>query len=160
MSLTVEEFLAHAIRLEREAADRFDQLADAMESCSNREVGRLFRKLANYSRMHLAEARARAGFRDIPELKHEEYKWPGLESPETAAIWAADPFVGRDQALDIALEAETASYQYYKDILDTTADPEIKVFAKEFTEEESEHVAELQNWIRAHRLGQAMPTDA
>jgi rubrerythrin len=71
--LTVEEFLAHAIRLEREAADRFDQLAEAMLNCGNREVGKLFRKLADYSRMHLAEARARAGFRDVPELKHEEY---------------------------------------------------------------------------------------
>ena len=80
-----------------------------------------------------------------------------MESPETAAIWAADPFVGRDQALEIALEAETSSYQYYKDILDTTDDPEIKVFAKEFTEEESEHVAELQKWIKAHRAGLPLP---
>lgn len=158
--LTVEEFLAHAIRLEREAADRFDQLAEVMQSCGNREVCALFRKLANYSRMHLAEARARAGFRNVPELKHEEYKWPGLESPETAAIWAADPFVGRGEALEIALEAETSSYQYYKDILDTTDDPEIKAFAREFTAEESEHVAELQKWIDAHRAGVSLPVDA
>jgi rubrerythrin len=160
LSLTVEEFLAYAIRLEREAADRFDQLADAMQSCGNREVSKLFRKLAGYSRMHLAEARARAGFRVVPELKHDEYKWPGLESPETAAIWAADPFVGRDQALEIALEAEAASYEYYKDILEATDDPEIKVFAKEFTEEESEHVAELKKWIAAHRAGLPLPVDA
>ena len=63
---TVEEFLAHAIQLEREAADRFSQLADAMESCGNREVAKLFRQLADYSRLHLADARLRSGFRDIP----------------------------------------------------------------------------------------------
>ena len=32
---SVEEFLAYAVRLEREAADRFAQLADAMKSCGN-----------------------------------------------------------------------------------------------------------------------------
>jgi rubrerythrin len=155
--MTVEEFLAHAIRLEREAADRFDLLADAMENCSNREVARLFRQLADYSRMHLASARERGGFRDLPDLKHDEFQWPDAESPEAAAIWAADPFVGREEALDIALGAETASYEYYKNIWETTDDPEIKVFAKEFTEEESEHVAELQKWIKAHKAGQPLP---
>lgn len=156
---SVEEFLAYAITLESEAAARFGQLADAMDACGNREVGKLFRRLSDYSRLHLADARARSGFRDIPVIKPGEFVWPGLESPETAAIWAADPFMGRDEALDIALDAETASYDYYKSVLDQTTDPEIKVLAKEFAEEESEHVAELQKWIAAHKARQAWPTD-
>jgi rubrerythrin len=155
--MTVEEFLAHAIRLEREAADRFDQLSDAMASCGNTEVAGLFRQLADYSRLHLASARERAGFRDIPDLTHGEFEWPGDESPESAAIWAADPFVGRQEALDIALAAETASYEYYKGILETTEDPEIKAFAQEFTEEESEHVAELEKWVAANAAGLRAP---
>jgi rubrerythrin len=150
---SVEEFLAHAIRLESEAADRFGQLADAMDACGNREVGKLFRRLADYSRLHLADARARSGFRAMPDLKHDEYVWPGLESPETAAIWAADPFMGREQALEIALEAEMASQDYYQSALEATDDPEIRVLAKEFAEEEGEHVAELRKWIAAHRSG-------
>ena len=156
---SVEEFLAYAVNLESEAATRFGQLADAMDACGNREVGRLFRRLSDYSRLHLADARARSGFRDIPKMKPGEFIWPGLESPETAAIWAADPFMGRDEALEIALDAETASYDYYKSVLDATADPEIKVMAKEFAEEESEHVAELQKWIAAHKSRQSWPAD-
>lgn len=148
---SVEEFLAYAINLESEAADRFGQLADAMEACGNRDVGKLFRRLADYSRLHLADARGRAGFRDIPEMKAGDFIWPGFESPETAAIWGTDPFMGREQALEIALDAETASQAYYQSVLDATADPEIKVLAKEFAEEESEHVAELQKWIAAHK---------
>ena len=46
---TVEEFLAYAMNLEREAAERFGQLADAMESSGNRDVGKLFRQLSEYS---------------------------------------------------------------------------------------------------------------
>jgi len=156
---SVEEFLAYAVNLESEAATRFGQLADAMDACGNREVGRLFRRLSDYSRLHLADARARSGFRDIPKMKPGEFIWPGLESPETAAIWAADPFMGREEALEIALDAETASYDYYKSVLDATADPEIKVMAKEFAEEESEHVAELQKWIAAHKSRQSWPAD-
>ncbi|CAJ0854829.1 hypothetical protein AMST5_00777 [freshwater sediment metagenome] len=144
---SVEEFLAYAIKLEQEAALRFGQLADAMEAAGNREVGKLFRRLATASRAHLNEARARSGFRDIPDIESNEYIWPNLESPETAAIWAADPLIGREQALEIALAAETAGLDYYKNILETTADPEIKILAKQFIEEESGHVAALEKSI-------------
>jgi rubrerythrin len=154
---SVETFLAYAIRVEEEAALRFGQLADAMESCGNREVGRLFRRLSDYSRLHLADAKARSGFRDIPKMASDDFEWPDLESPETAAIWAADPFIGRSEALEIALAAEQAGYDYYKKILDETTDPEIKALAREFVEEESDHVAELEKWIAANTIGEAFP---
>ena len=83
----------------------------------------------------------------FPTLSSNEYIWPNLESPETAAIWAADPLIGREQALEIALAAETAGLDYYKNILETTADPEIKILAKQFIEEESGHVAALEKSI-------------
>ena len=146
---TIEEFLAYAVKLEEEAALRFGQLADAMQSCGNTDVSKLFRRLSDYSRLHLADARARSGFRDIPVLQPADYVWPDVESPEAAEIWAADPFIGREQALDVALAAETASFQYYTRIHDTTTDPEIRVMAREFAEEEAEHVAELKKWITA-----------
>jgi rubrerythrin len=148
---SIEEFLAYAVKLEEEAALRFGELADAMHACGNTDVSKLFRRLSDYSRLHLADARARSGFRDIPVLTPADFVWPDLESPETAAIWAADPFMGCDQALQVALEAESASRDYYRRIADTTEDPEIRVMAVEFAEEEAEHVAELQKWIGANR---------
>ncbi|MGA9598966.1 MAG: ferritin family protein [Methylocystis sp.] len=148
---SVEEFLAYAIKIEQEAALRFGQLADAMEAAGNGEVGKLFRRLANASRAHLNEARARSGFRDIPEMGSDEFVWPDLESPETAAIWAADPLIGREQALEIGLAAETAGLDYYKSIFETTTDPEIKILAKQFIEEESGHVAALEKSIALHK---------
>ena len=150
---SVETFLAYSIKLEEEAALRFGQLADAMNTCGNLEVEQLFRRLANYSRMHLNEARARAGFRELPSIGPEGFQWPDVESPETAAIWAADPFIGCEQALEVALAAESAGLAYYKSILSSTADPEIRTFAKAFTEEESQHVAELERWLACHRAG-------
>ncbi len=75
------------------------------------------------------------------------------------AIWAADPLIGREQALETALEAETAGLEYYKSILETTRDPELKVLAKAFVDEESGHVAELRKWIAGRKAGQPLAVD-
>jgi len=156
---SVEIFLAHTIRLEQEAARRFEQLADAMHTGGNREVAHLFKRLASFSRMHLAEATARAGYRDVPDLGDSEFEWPDIESPETAAIWAADPFIGREQALQVALDAESAGLAYYQSVLDASNDPEIRRFAEEFVAEEAQHVAELKRWLSLHRAGEPLPVD-
>lgn len=156
----VEEFLAHTIQLESEAALRFGELADAMTTAGNREVGRLFRRLADYSLLHLGDARARAGFRTLPVIEAGDYRWPDIESPEAAAIWAADPFIGIEQALQVALDAETAGLTFYADVLASTTDPEIQVLAKEFVEEETQHVEELQRWMKLHLSGAKLPTES
>ena len=156
---TVEEFLAYAVQLEREAADRFNQLAHAMASSGNKPVAMLFHKLAHFSRLHLADAERRSGFRDVPRIKPGDFVWPESESPEAAAIWAADPLVGPDEALETALVAETAGHDYYASVLDTATDPEIIALAREFVAEEAEHVAELKRWIFARKAGKAAPAE-
>ena len=57
----------------------------------------------------------------------------------------------------MALEAETAGLEFYRGVFDATEDPEIRVLAKEFVEEEQEHVAELERWIQLHRSGSKAP---
>jgi rubrerythrin len=156
---SVEEFLAYAIKLEEEATLRFDQLAEAMQGYGNKDVGSLFRRLSDYSRLHLADARARSGFRDIPVMDPSAYQWPDLESPEVAAIWAADPFLAKNEALEIALASETAGHDFYKSVHDTTDDPEIRVLAAEFVAEEAEHVAWIRQWID-DELKNGGPTEA
>ncbi len=151
MMNSVEEFLAYAIKLEEEATLRFGQLADAMAAAGNAEVGEFFRRLSDYSRKHLGEARARSGFREIPALGPDEFKWPDIESPETAAIWAADPLIARRDALEVALESEKCGYAFYKKVRDETSDPEIRALAAEFVTEEAEHVAWLETWIERER---------
>jgi rubrerythrin len=148
---SVEEFLAYAIKLEEEATLRFGQLADAMQGYGNKDVSSLFRRLSDYSRIHLADARARAGFRDMPVMLPDAYKWPDVESPESAAIWAADPFLAKNDALEIALTSETAGYEFYKMVHDTTTDPEIRTLAAEFVAEEAEHVTWIKRWIEEER---------
>lgn len=148
---SAEEFLAYAIKIEEEATLRFGQLADAMLAGGNTEAAAFFRKLSGYSRQHLREAHARSGFREIPVMAPHEYRWPDLESPETAAIWAADPLIARREALMVALESEKRGLAFYKKICDETDDPEIRVLAAAFVAEEAEHVAWIEKWIERDR---------
>jgi rubrerythrin len=144
---SVEQFLVYAARLEQEAALRFDELADMAQSFENKEVEDFFRQMAKFSRMHLEEAKKRGGFRDLPEIGSGEFDWPDIESPESAAIWGADPNMDVNQALQLALQAEEGGLAFYANVLESTSDPEIKAMAEEFVAEETEHVEAIQKWI-------------
>jgi len=143
----VDTFLAYALKVEQEAALRFGQLADAMAAAGNRDAEKIFRKMSKFSQMHYAEARARAGYHEIPELAPGDFQWPDFESPETAAIWAADPLIAKGEALVIALDAERAAHDFYAKVLRQTEDPEVKALASEFVVEEGEHVQWMLRWI-------------
>ena len=75
MSYTLPEFLAHAVALEQEAADRYLELADMMEAHRNDEVSRMFRDMVRYSEMHRDEIKARVGSIELPKLKSWQYRW-------------------------------------------------------------------------------------
>lgn len=92
---TVDEFLGYAVKVEEDAAVHFDELATAMEGCGNQEVAKLFRQLAGFSRLHLAEAKKRAGSPDLTKVIPPDYVWPSHATPERTELWAADPSLSR-----------------------------------------------------------------
>lgn len=146
----VEAFLAHAVLLEEQAGQRFDELADACDSYGNPEVVALFRRMAHFSRLHLEEARSRSGFRALPTLTPATTAWGGEEGPESASIMGADPYVSVRRALEIALDSERSGHAFYVACRDGLSDPEIVAFAREFSDEEAVHVAELEAWLARH----------
>ncbi len=85
MSYTLPEFLAHAVALEQEAADRYLELADMMEAQQNNAVASVFRDMVRYSEMHRDEIRARVGATELPKLKSWQYRW--RSPPESAEIF-------------------------------------------------------------------------
>lgn len=137
-------FLAHAIRLEAEAARRYETLADEMRTFGNAEVEAFFRKMAVYSRQHLAEATARGGFRAIPALDAAQYQWPDGTSPEAAAWAGVDAFLDVAHALAMALDAERRGHAFYAGIAASSSNPRVKAMAEEFAAEEAQHVADLE----------------
>ena len=56
---TVDEFLGYAVKMEKDAAIHFDELATTMEGCGNQEVAKLFRQLAGFYRARRRNGRVR-----------------------------------------------------------------------------------------------------
>jgi rubrerythrin/ferredoxin len=151
---SVDEFLGYAVKVEEDAALHFDEIATAMEACGNIEVATLFRQLAGFSRLHLAQAKARAGTLDLTQAVPPDYVWPNNATPERTALWAGDPSLSRLGALRAALQGEKRGYEFYVAVAATTKSPDIAAMAKEFVREEAEHVRLLEAWITREEWNQ------
>jgi rubrerythrin len=146
-STKVATFLAHAIAMETEAAERYDELADVMEVHNNLEVAALFRQMADFSRLHGDSVRKRAEGHDLPKLKSWEYRWDTPEPPEVGSPETAHYLMTPYHALDFALGNERRGHDFYAACAAESGDAEIRRLAGEMAAEEAEHVAELERWL-------------
>ncbi|WP_448206423.1 ferritin-like domain-containing protein [Azospirillum sp. sgz302134] len=142
-------FLAHALELEIEAADRYDELADSMEAHNNVEVAKLFRDLATYSKKHAEEVKGLAQeYGSLPKVAPWEFQWDATnESPEAAAFENAHYLMKPHHALKMALVSENQGAKYYESVAAETKDPEVARLAREFADEEAGHVALVRQWL-------------
>lgn len=143
-------FLAHAVRLEADAAETYERLAAQMETRAAPEVVALFRKFGGFSRQHLAEATERA-YREageLLELAPGEYRWPDGTSPESSRLTDADlDELTVKAALEAALDTERRACDFYAAVAGQTASAAVQELAQEFAEEEAEHVEALERWL-------------
>jgi len=145
MSYALPEFLAHAVALEHEAADRYLELADMMEAHRNDAVSAVFRDMTRFSQMHHDEIKARVGAIELPQLKSWEYRW--RSPPEVGGEEGFDYMIEAYNALKYARGNESRAMQYYRSVAEESTDPEVRRLAKEFANEETGHVAALDKWI-------------
>ena len=75
MNYSLPEFLAHAIALEREAQERYLELADVMEAHRNLDTAKVFRDMARFSQMHGDEIAERAKHVELRKLNSWEFRW-------------------------------------------------------------------------------------
>jgi ferredoxin/rubrerythrin len=143
----VEEFFGYAVKVEQDAAIHYDQLGAAMEKVGNAEVAELFHQLADYSRLHLEEAKKRAGAIDYNLHVPANYVWPDHATPERTDLRSGDPALSRLGALKAALLGERRGLEFYHSVAGFSKDSEIVKQAKEFVKEEAEHVEILERWI-------------
>jgi len=145
MDYTLPEFLAHAIALEHEAAERYLELADMMEAHRNDPVSALFRDMVRYSRQHHDSIVERAGGVELPRLRSWEYRW--TQPPEAGGDEAFDYLLDPYHALHYARENESRALAYYSAVGVQTNDSEVKRLAAEFAAEETEHMQALDDWL-------------
>lgn len=145
MNYALPAFLAHAIALEHEAAERYLELADMMEAHRNDEVSALFRDMVRFSRMHHDSIVERSRGVALPSLRSWEYRW--TQPPEAGGEEAFDISLDAYSALRYARENEMRALDYYSAVGLQSADPEVRRLATEFAAEETEHVQALDDWL-------------
>ena len=147
MTTAVATFLAHALALETEAAERYAELADAMEVHNNPEIAALFRQMAEFSRRHAQSVRRRTEGHDLPRLHPWEYRWSTPEPPEVGDSGDTHYLMTPWHALGFALDNERRGHAFYAGRAEGAEDAEVRRLAGEFAAEESEHVATLTRWL-------------
>lgn len=148
MTRKVALFLAHAIALEVEAGERYEELADVMEVHNNPDVAALFRQMSEFSHKHAASVRERAeAFQPLPKLKSWEFRWNTPEPPEVGDFTATHYLMTPFHALQFALANERRGWEYYNNAATDPADAEVRAMAREFADEEADHVRELEGWL-------------
>jgi rubrerythrin len=157
---SIAEFLAHALELEVESAERYRELADNMQVHNNLEVAELFRKLARYGDAHAAEVRQRAAAYELPYISPWNFKWSCPEAPEVPCMEDAHYMMNKCQALELALYNEVRGRDFYAQVADASTDPAVQQAAAEMAAEEGEHVAMLREWVaREACSAEQCPTD-
>ena len=152
---SVPELLAHALRIEEDAEERYLALAEQMETHHNPETARLFRRFASHEAEHAQEIRERMACMPMPDIKPWDYKWDGPESPEAVDFGAVRYSMNVREALDLALAAEARALDFFSRIAEVAQDLELRRWAEEFAAEEAEHVRLVEKEIA--RLGPEGP---
>jgi rubrerythrin len=145
MAYTLTEFLAHAVAMEQEAADRYLELADMMEAHRNDPVAALFREMHGFSLMHRDSILARARPHALPALRSWEYRW--RSPPEVGGEEAFDYMLEPYNALCYARMNEVRAMKYYRSVAADAQDEALRRLAAEFAEEEREHARSLDEWL-------------
>lgn len=145
--MSIGEFLARARAMEIEARERYEELADQMEVHNNPEVAKLFRRLAEIEGKHAQHFDERAAEEEMPDIPPWKLDWPGLEAPETASADEAHYMMTPHQALGLALAAEQRAHAFFAELARSAVDPRIREMAREFADEEREHVVLVERWL-------------
>lgn len=157
---SLAEFLAHALELEVESAERYRELADSMEVHNNPDVAELFRKLAGYGDIHAQEVKDRAAGVPLPTIPPWDFKWSCPEGPESPCMEDAHYMMTKCQALELALHNEVRGRDFYAQVAAASPDGEVSRAAAEMAAEEDTHVQMLRQWFRREACDvQEVPED-
>ncbi|MBI4275751.1 MAG: ferritin family protein [Rhizobiales bacterium] len=137
---SLADLFAIAYQIEADAVERYTLLAEQMQTHNNPDLVKVFRDLARAEGIHAEEIRRQAGDIDVVVHARKMAKWKKGESPEEADLGAAHYLMTPWHALRLALTSEEQALAFFAHVVETTKDVKVKDMAKEFVEEEAEHV--------------------
>ena len=145
---SLSEFMAQAWLMEVEAAQRYNEFADAMEMHNNRDVATMFRTMAGYETKHADAIMAEMGWTEFPPITPRSGDWPGAERPETAPGDAVHYLMQPWHALTLALAAERRAEKFFVELARVAKVESVRRAARELAAEEREHVELVLKWMK------------
>lgn len=137
---TVEEFYAHALAIEREAAKCYREFQEHFTDHGEEVLAGLCGNLARFEQDHLQLLEDRSRSLKLPELPPDRYRWLESGPPERVDHNLVYRVATPRQLLEIALKAERGARRFFEWVAGTTANGEIHALADEMAREEAEHV--------------------
>ena len=144
---TPTELYAHAVAIEREAVERYTELAQRMDDLGNEPVAGVFAHLARAETEHLRTLERRTEGVPLPQLGAHEYAWFGAQAPESPARELIFRLMTPRNALAIALDAERRAEVFFEQVLLAADDPALRGLAREMAADEAEHVALIEQLL-------------
>lgn len=147
VALTLPEFMAQALAMEREAVDRYNEFADSLETHNNHEVAKLFRTMAGYEAKHADRIMAEMGWQVAPPAPRPMPYGAALEEQEAMPFDEVHYLMQPWHALQLALAAERRAQAFFAVLARMATSEPVRRAAQELQAEEAEHVALIQEWI-------------
>lgn len=142
---TVEEFYAHALAIEREAAERYTEFEAYFTDRGEDVLAGLCHNLAVLERSHFdALLRDSRGLK-LPAIPANRYRWLEAGSPEAAARELFYRVASERHLLEIALQAEKNAQRFFEWVAEHAPSEPVRALAAEMAQEETEHV----NWVNS-----------
>ena len=141
----LDEFMALALTMESEAAQRYAELADAMEMANNVEVAELFRRMAGIETGHARAITAQMRWSEYaPPRRAASLATQGPELPGAGDVhYLMQPY----HALELALACEERAERFYAELGQSIDDAAVRDAARMLEAEEREHAALVRAWL-------------
>ena len=156
---SLPELLAHALAMETEAAERYGELADQMETHRKTAVAAIFRRLEQAEKAHLGELTEMCSKFELPHIAPWDFKWRHSESPEAIDFTKVHYQLSVREAILLAFEHERRAAEFYAGIAQTAADGKVQTLARQFAEEEQQHIGWLEAWLAECGPGDALASE-
>jgi rubrerythrin len=149
---SLRDFYAHALAIEREAAHRYQALAQQMEIHKNLAVAETFERLARLESdraEHIARAAPDVDTTTIPAA---DYQWEGMEPPESTPGSAVHARMTPYYALALALRNEERALHFFETVTRSTPNHDVRALAASFAAEERRYIEHVKSALaRADR---------
>lgn len=144
---TLADFMAQALQMELDAAQRYNEFADMMEIHNNVEVAQWFRKMAAIEGKHATQIMKEMGWTQAPQSFPGALQLEGFEAPETAAVDEVHYLMQPWHVLQLALANEERAERFFAQLARLATVDSVRKAALELQQEEREHVELVKAWM-------------